>query len=96
LPDGTLLKVEMPTASPEGYIGLCKPCRTPLIPLFRRRRPSCGLTTLARLAFCVDCGRLCCPRHRALSSWDRQWRCHPCAIKHAIKQLLGYLIFTRD
>jgi hypothetical protein len=54
-----------------------------------------GILERKNLAFCVDCGRLCCRRHRASSPWDHQWRCHPCAVKHVIKQLFGYLIFRR-
>lgn len=56
------------------YVGICSQCRKPS--LFRRETH--GIVAINRAKQCVDCGTLCCPRHRKLGS-DKKWRC----LKHA-------------
>lgn len=52
------------------YVGICSQCRRPS--LFRRKAH--GIVAMHRAKLCVDCGTLCCPRHKKLGR-DKKWRC---------------------
>jgi hypothetical protein len=92
--DRMVFNAGMLVANPPIYIGVCDLCRTYQVSLFRRQRPTHGITTLARLKEC-ECGAACCPRHRVLSPWDQKYRCPSCARKHAFGRLLRF-IFTSE
>jgi hypothetical protein len=68
-------------------VGICSQCRRPS--LFRRKAH--GIVAMHRAKLCVDCGTLCCPRHKKLGS-DKKWRC----LKHAkINRFIKPIFFER-
>jgi hypothetical protein len=68
------------------YVGVCEQCRT----LSKNH----GIVAMHTAKLCVDCGTLCCPRHRKLS--DNQWRCIRCARKFKFKKLIRPLFFKEQ
>lgn len=94
LVDGTAWNPGMLTSNPPIYIGICEQCRTFSVSGLRVRRPSHGLTTLARAKICAGCGTLCCPHHRKLGS-DNKWRCLSCSKRHAAGWLLKRIFFMK-
>lgn len=94
LVDGPQWNPGMLLANPPIYVGVCDQCRYPPFSLFRRETPCHGICTLGRAKLCVDCGILCCPRHRKICS-DQKWRCLTCNKTYKIKEWIRPIFFTR-
>lgn len=94
LTDSVVFNAGMLISNPPVYIGVCRQCRKFSVSLFRRQRPTHGITTLGRSKMCADCGTLCCPNHRRLSP-DRKWRCFSCAKKYLAKEFIKSIFFSR-
>jgi hypothetical protein len=59
------------------FIAQCPLCLNPPRSLFRREKPSNGLTTIASMRRCCRCGEVVCSRHYVIGS-DSQTRCRRC------------------
>jgi len=71
------------------FIGICPQCREPS--LFNGGTH--GIVAMNRAKLCVDCGILCCPRHRKLH--EGQWRCLKHHRLHRLKRLSRPIFFER-
>ena len=94
LVDGTQWNPGFLTTNPPVFVGVCQQCRTYSVVGLHVRKPTHGITSLARAKLCHNCGTLCCPNHNFLSIFDHHCRCIPCYRKHLITEIFK-LIFTR-
>jgi hypothetical protein len=95
LADGTQWNPGFLTTNPPVFVGVCQQCRMFSFRSLHIRKPCHGITTLGRAKLCADCGILCCPNHRILSTRDQKWRCLGCAKKHSVKEFIKSIFFVR-
>lgn len=82
------------TSNPPIFVGICPLCRKYSLVGLHVRKPTHGVTSLARAKQCT-CGMLCCPVHRRRSPWDSRWRCLPCFRRHVVYQIIKSIFVRR-
>ena len=80
-------------AQPPVHVGVCTLCRKPPFRWIGRESPTHGIVTLQQARTCVDCGKLCCPKHFKRGR-DGKYRCRPCSSKRRFKAKLKSIFFT--